>query len=86
MELQVTYRAQEGMAERLLEELEPLAAEVRAKDGPICYQLSPMEGGVLLREVWDSRERQQWHLRQPHMARLGDIKARLVEETLVEEQ
>lgn len=86
MELQVTYRAKEGMAQRLLEALEPLAAEVREKDGPLCYQLSPVEGGVLLREVWDSRERQQWHLRQPHMARLGEIKGALVEETIIAER
>ena len=40
---------------------------------------------MLLVERWESREKQQIHLTQPHMAKMKGIKERFVESTALEE-
>lgn len=88
--LHVTYHTKPGQREAFLRQIvhEGLVTAVRNEDG--CqrydYYLSVQSADeLLLVEQWASHAHQQRHMRQPHMARLLEIKAQLVEETLVQE-
>lgn len=57
---------------------------IRAEDGCIRYDyyLSEKDANeLLLIEQWESREHQQNHITQPHMARLREFKGDYITET-----
>ncbi|MBR4874013.1 MAG: antibiotic biosynthesis monooxygenase [Clostridia bacterium] len=75
----VVYTAKEGLRKAFLEAIhkEDIPAKVRAEDGCIRYDyFLPLdaENDILLIEEWESEEKQQIHVAQPHMARLRELK------------
>ena len=60
----------------------------RAEDGNLKYDYYvPYDGDgdeLLLVEKWRDAEALSAHGRQPHFARLGELKARFVNETVIE--
>ena len=88
--LLVTYTTKPGMRADFVDALGKagLHAAVNAEDGcqKYDYYLDLQdENKVLLVERWESKEKQQIHLTQPHMAAMKDIKAAFVESTVLEE-
>lgn len=86
----VTYNVKPGMRDAFVEALGKagLHAAVNAEDGCLKYDYYldlQDENKVLLVERWESREKQQVHLTQPHMAAMKEIKAAFVESTVLEE-
>lgn len=79
----VTYKAKEGMREKFVEELEKngTAALVRAEDGCIRYDYyySAKDSDTLfLFEEWESEEKQQIHLNQPHIPNILAAKEKYI--------
>lgn len=75
----VTFKCIEGKREAYIEKLyeEGIVDAVRTEDGCIRYdyyfaEKDPNE--ILLIEAWESKEHQQIHIEQPHMARLRELK------------
>ena len=63
------------------------AASVRAEDGCIRYDYyysAEDECEVLLFEQWESKEKQEVHMTQPHMATIKGIKEKYIESTELE--
>ena len=86
----VTYTAKPGLRAEFVRTLfsEGIHAAVNAEDGCLKYAYyldAQAENKVLLVERWESREKQQIHLTQPHMAKMKGIKERFVESTALEE-
>ncbi len=79
----VTYTAKEGQAQNFVTELERSGAAdlVRAEDGCIRYDYfysAKDKNTVLLFEEWESEEKQQIHLTQPHIAQIKAIKEKYI--------
>ena len=86
--LLVTYTAKPGMRETFLRALAArgIPDMIRAEAGCLQYEyfISVMEPDeILLVERWTGPEAQAAHLRQPHMARLREIKEQYVEATVL---
>ncbi len=80
----VTYHAKDAQAAHdFVNELESskVADLVRAEDGCIKYDYyfsNKDEKEVLLFEEWESEEKQQIHVTQPHIAQLKAIKEKYI--------
>lgn len=75
----VVFKSKEGKREGFIDKIisEGIVDKVRAEKGCIRYdyyfaQKDPNE--ILLIEAWETKEDQQIHIAQPHMARLREIK------------
>lgn len=75
----VVFKSVPGKREAFIERVnaEGIADEVRKENGCIRYdyyfsEKDPDE--ILLIEAWESKEHQQIHIEQPHMARLREFK------------
>jgi len=56
---------------------EGIVDEIRKENGCIKYEYYFSEGNpdeILLIEVWESKNHQEVHIEQPHMARLRELK------------
>ena len=79
----VTYTAKDGCREKFVEELENngTAAAVRAEDGCIRYDYyysAKDENVLFLFEEWESEDKQQVHLGQPHIANIKAAKEKYI--------
>ena len=86
----VTFKCFDGKRESFIEKLhsEGIVAAVRAEDGCFQYDYYFSEkdkNEILLIEAWETKEHQQIHIGQPHMARLREIKDDYVKETKLDE-
>lgn len=84
----VTYTALPGKAEPFLQAVREagLLETIRQEDGCLGYDyyLSwEQPDQILLVERWRDGQAQKTHLAAPHMARLGELKGRYIEETRV---
>jgi quinol monooxygenase YgiN len=84
----VIYKAKDGCRKAFLEALEKedIPATVRAEDGCIRYDYYlPLdaENDILLIEEWESEEKQQIHVAQPHMARVRELKPLYIEDAVL---
>ena len=75
----VTYKAKDGMREAFVRELEEngTADLVRQEDGCLRYDYyysAKDENELFLFEEWESEEKQQIHLTQPHIANIKKAK------------
>ncbi len=75
----VVFKSFDGKREAFVEVLkaEGIIDEIRAENGCIRYDYYYSEkdpNEILLIEAWESKEHQQIHVTQPHMARLRRIK------------
>ena len=75
----VVFKSIEGKREAYIEKLyeEGIVDAVRKEDGCIRYDYYYSEKDpdeILLIEAWESKEHQQIHIEQPHMARLRELK------------
>lgn len=87
--LNVTYKCKPGMRDEFLTEIvkEGIGAACHAEDGNIKYDYYiPANGAneLLLVEKWADADSLAEHGRQPHFARLGELKKEFVEETIIE--
>ena len=89
MTLLVTYTTHAGQREMFLQKVlqSGLPERIRQEDGCLRYDYflsaeHPEE--ILLVEQWASPEQQEHHLRQPHMARLQQLKTTYIAETAVQ--
>ena len=87
--LHVTYTCKPGMAEAFVKALKEkgLQQKVWAEDGCMQYDYyasAEDENKTLLVEQWSSREAQQIHLTQPHMAGIRQAKEDHVIDTALE--
>ena len=87
--LNVTYLCHPGMRDAFLQSIraEGIDAASRAEDGNAQYEyFLPTDGGdrLLLLEKWRDAEALSAHARQSHFARLGELKAQYVRETVIE--
>lgn len=87
--LNVTYKCRPGMGEKFIAAInaEGIGAACRAEAGNIAYDYYyPADGGdeVLLVEKWQDAEALAVHSRQPHFARVGELKPAYVNDTVVE--
>lgn len=87
--LNVTYKCEPGMREKFLAAIkaEGIDDACRAEDGNIKYDYyMPVNdnGELLLVEKWRDAEALAAHGRQPHYARLGELKPEYVADTIVE--
>ena len=77
--VRVTYRTPEGKREEFLQQLfdEGLPQACRAEEGNICYDYflsyeDPNE--ILLLEMWKNGDALMKHGKEPHFARLGEVR------------
>ena len=87
--LNVTYKCKPGLRDEFLEMImaEGIDEACRAEDGNIKYDYYlPADGNdeLLLVEKWRDADALAVHGRQPHFARIGELKADYVEETAIE--
>ena len=87
--LNVTYKCRPEMGEEFLEMIrtEGLDMASRGEPGNIKYDYyRPVDGGdeLLLVEKWRDAEALAEHGKQPHFARLGELKKDYVIETILE--
>lgn len=87
--LNVTYKCKPELRDEFLEMImaEGIDEACRAEDGNIKYDYYiPADGGdeLLLVEKWRDADALAVHGRQPHFARIGELKAGYVEETAIE--
>ncbi len=80
----VTFKSYDGKREAFIEKLheEGIVDEIRAENGCLRYDYYYSEkdtNEILLIEAWESKEHQQIHIEQPHMARLREIKDDYIE-------
>lgn len=79
-ELFVVYTAEKaGNREAFVRDVKSAGLDemIRAEDGCICYDYYASmedENKLLLIERWESEEKQQIHVKQPHMTELRRIK------------
>lgn len=86
----VVFKSFEGKREAFIEKVkaEGIVGEIRAENGCIRYDYYYSEkdpNEILLIEAWESKEHQQIHIAQPHMARLREIKEGYIESTTLGE-
>ena len=82
----VVFECVEGKREEYIKILkdEGIVDAVRKEDGCIRYDYYYSEkdpNEILLIEEWESKEHQQIHIEQPHMARLREFKNDYIEST-----
>ena len=87
--LNVTYKCNPDMREEFLEMIytEGIDEASRAEDGNIKYDYyTPVDSNddLLLVEKWRDSDALAAHGRQPHFARLAELKAEFVIETVIE--
>ena len=87
--LNVTYKCKPELRDEFLEMImaEGIDVACRAEDGNIKYDYYiPADGSdeLLLVEKWRDADALAVHGRQPHFARIGELKADYVEETAIE--
>ena len=87
----VTYTTKPGQREAFIYEVfsTGLIEQIRHEEGCLCYNYFcsvEEENELLLVEKWASMEHQQFHMEQPHMASLKEIKERYVIQTKLEER
>ena len=75
----VKFTCLEGKREAFVERVkeEGILSAIRAEDGCIKYDYYFSESDpneLLLIEAWKTKEHQQIHIGQPHMAKLRDLK------------
>ena len=86
----VKYQCHPGKREAFIQKAKEtgILEAIRAEDGCIRYdyyfsQKDPSE--LLLIEQWESKQHQQTHIAQPHMARLRELKPAYITETILGE-
>ena len=89
-QIYVQFKCLDGKREAFVDALkkEGILNAIRNEDGCHRYDYYFSEADsteLLLIEAWESREHQQIHLTQPHMARLREIKGDYVEATVLGE-
>lgn len=89
--LHVTYTAKPGKREAFVKaiESEGLADKIRWEDGCLRYDYFYASGDdvtILLVEAWESEEKQQIHMTQPHMERLMELKDEYIDDVKLERQ
>lgn len=89
--LHVTYTAKPGMREKFVKaiEAEGLADKIRWEDGCLRYDYYYAAGDgltILLVEAWESEEKQQIHMTQPHMERVMELKELYIDDVKLERQ
>ena len=87
--LNVTYKCKPDMRDEFLEAIysEGIDVSCRAEDGNVKYDYyTPTDGGdeLLLVEKWLDEDALSAHGRQAHYARLSELKAEFVDETIIE--
>ena len=87
--LNVTYKCKPKMREEFLEMIytEGIDVACRAENGNLKYDYyTPADGSddLLLIEKWRDADALAAHGKQPHYARLGELKAEFVNETVIE--
>ena len=87
--LNVTYKCKPDKREEFLEMIyaEGIDVASRAEAGNIVYDYYiPTEGGddLFLLEKWSDEAALAEHGKQPHLARLKEIKAEFVNDTIIE--
>ena len=87
--LNVTYKCKPGMKEAFLEAIkaEGLDVACRNEDGNIKYDYYfPVDDSdeMLLVEKWRDADALDAHGKQPHFARLGELKNEYVDDTTIE--
>ena len=86
----VIFKCFPGKREAFVEKVqsEGIVSAVRQENGCIQYDyyFSEKDKNVLLLiEAWETKEAQQIHIQQPHMARLREIKGDYIETTTLGE-
>ena len=86
----VIFKCFEGKREAFIERVkeEGIVDAVRAEDGCYMYDYYFSEkdkNEILLIEAWETKEHQQKHIEQPHMARLREMKGDYVVSTTLGE-
>ncbi len=86
----VVFKCFEGKREEYIKALhgEGIVEAVRREDGCIRYDYyfsEKDENEILLIEAWETKEHQQTHIGQPHMARLRELKGDYVISTTLGE-
>lgn len=76
----VIFKSVPGKREEYIKKLydEGIVDEIRKEDGCIKYEYyfsEKDENEILLIEFWETKDKQQIHINQPHMARMREIKA-----------
>lgn len=74
----VKFACHEGKREAFVNEVrsQGILDAIRAEDGCLQYDYyyaDEDKNGLLLIEAWESKQHQQIHMEQPHMARLREI-------------
>jgi quinol monooxygenase YgiN len=87
--LNVTYKCNPGMREEFLKAIitEGIDAACRAEAGNIKYDYYRSvddSDELLLVEKWQDAQALAAHGKQPHFARLGEIKVKFVTDTVIE--
>lgn len=87
--LLVTYTAKAGQRDAFLQAVlqSGLPERIRQEAGCLRYDYflsAERPDEILLAEQWASPEQQEIHLRQPHMARLQQLKTTYIAETAVQ--
>ncbi len=82
----VIFKSVPGKREEYIKRLydEGIVDEIRKEDGCIKYEYyfsEKDENEILLIEHWETKEKQQIHINQPHMARMREIKADYITST-----
>ena len=82
----VVFKCVSGKREEYIEKLksEGIVDAVRKENGCICYDYYFAENNpdeILLIEAWESKKHQEFHIDQPHMARLRQLKPEYVVST-----
>lgn len=85
----VTYKAKHGMREKFVNEIisSGILETILNEDGCIEYEYFYSvkdEDKVTLIEQWESEEKQQVHVMQPHMDKLRALKEKYVDDTKLE--
>ena len=86
----VVFDCFEGKREAFVEKVkaEGLVDAIRNEDGCIRYDFYFSEKNkneILLIEEWESKEKQQIHIAQPHMEAFREIKKSYIEKTTIGE-
>ena len=87
--LNVTYKCKPDMRDEFLEAIytEGIDVACRGVDGNIKYDYyTPVDGSddLLLVEKWRDADALAAHGRQEHFAKLGELKAEFVDDTVIE--
>ena len=87
--LYVRYTAKPGCRESFVRDIveKGILTQIRQEDGCLRYDYflsAERPDEILLAEQWASPEQQEIHLRQPHMARLQQLKTAYIAETAVQ--